>query len=33
MKADGSDAAFDPIRRASGGKYPLRHQRQRDFKL
>ena len=33
MKVDGSDAAFDPMRRAAGGKYSLRHPRRRDFKL
>jgi uncharacterized protein (DUF3820 family) len=33
MKADGSDAAFDPFRRAAGGRHPLRHERRRDFKL
>lgn len=33
MKVDGSDAAFDPMRRAAGGKYSLRQPRCRDFKL
>jgi uncharacterized protein (DUF3820 family) len=33
MKADGSDAAFDPMRSAAGGKHPLRHPRRRDFRL
>jgi len=33
MKVDGSDEAFDPLRRAAGGRSPLRHPRQRDFKL
>jgi uncharacterized protein len=33
MKVDGSDSAFDPLRRAAGGKYSLRHPRSRDFKL
>jgi uncharacterized protein (DUF3820 family) len=29
MKADGSDSAFDPIRRAAGGRVPLRKPRER----
>lgn len=33
MKVDGSDAAFDPMRRAAGGKTSLRQPRCRDFKL
>jgi uncharacterized protein (DUF3820 family) len=33
MKADGSDSAFDPMRRAAGGRYSLRPPRRRDFKL
>jgi len=33
MKADGSDAAFDPMRRAAGGRSALRHPRRRDFKM
>jgi uncharacterized protein (DUF3820 family) len=33
MKVDGSDAAFDPMRKAAGGRSALRHERQRDFKL
>jgi len=32
MKVDGSDAAFDPMRKAAGGKASLHHPRQRDFK-
>jgi uncharacterized protein (DUF3820 family) len=33
MKVDGSDIAFDPMRKAAGGRHPLRHPRQRDFKV
>lgn len=33
MKADGSDFAFDPLRRATGGKRPLRLPRRREFNL
>lgn len=33
MKVDGSDAAFDPLRAAAGGRASLRHPRQRDFRL
>jgi uncharacterized protein (DUF3820 family) len=33
MKVDGSDSAFDPMRRAAGGKSSLRHLRQRSFTL
>ena len=29
MKADGSDSAFDPIRKAAGGRYSLRPARRR----
>lgn len=32
MKVDGSDAAFDPLRRRAGGRLKLRPDRQRDFK-
>jgi uncharacterized protein (DUF3820 family) len=31
MKADGSDSAFDPIRKAAGGRYPLRQQRRKEW--
>jgi uncharacterized protein (DUF3820 family) len=31
MKADGSDAVFDPFRRKAGGRSKLRPERQRDF--
>ena len=33
MKVDGSDAAFDPMRKAAGGKTGLRHPRERDFRV
>jgi hypothetical protein len=33
MKVDGSDSAFDGMRRAAGGKYSLRHPRRREFPL
>ncbi len=31
MKADGSDAAFDPMRRRNGGRTPLRESKVRSF--
>jgi uncharacterized protein (DUF3820 family) len=31
MKVDGSDAAFDPLRRRAGGRSKLRPDRQRSF--
>ena len=33
MKADGSDSAFDPLRKAAGGRYPLRPARLREIVL
>ena len=33
MKADGSDSAFDPMRQAAGGKYPLRSARRKEFRI
>lgn len=31
MKADGSDSAFDPMRRRRGGRSPLRPERPREW--
>jgi uncharacterized protein len=31
MKADGLDAAFDSIRKAAGGRYPLRPGRRKEW--
>lgn len=31
MKADGSDMAFEPMRRRAGGRVSLRAERQRSF--
>lgn len=33
MKVDGSDACFDPLRKAAGGSRSLRALRRRDFNL
>lgn len=33
MKADGSDLAFEPLRRQAGGRSRLRPERQRDFRF
>lgn len=33
MKADGSDMAFDPLRKLSGGRTTLRAEKQRDFRF
>ncbi len=33
MKADGSDFAFDPMRKAAGGRHPLRHPRRREGRI
>jgi uncharacterized protein len=33
IKAVGMDAVFDPIRRATGGRFPLHHQRTKSFKF
>jgi len=33
MKVDGSDLAFDAMRRRAGGKTPLRPERPRSFRL
>lgn len=31
MKVDGSDSAFDPMRKAAGGRTALRQPRRRDY--
>lgn len=33
MKADGSDLAFEPLRKRAGGRSRLRPERQRDFRF
>ena len=33
MKADGSDMAFEPMRRRAGGRVSLRTERQRSFEI
>ena len=33
MKADGSDCAFDSLRKAAGGRYSLRPARRRDVRI
>ena len=33
MKADGSDLAFEPMRRRAGGRVSLRTERQRHFEI
>jgi uncharacterized protein (DUF3820 family) len=33
MKADGSDFAFDPMRKAAGGRTTLRQPRRREFRM
>lgn len=33
MKADGSDAAFDPLRNRAGGRTQLRPDRQRSYEI
>ena len=33
IKAVGMDSVFDPIRRAGGGRFPLRHTKTRAFRF
>ena len=33
IKAVGMDGVFDPIRRATGGRFPLHHQRTKSFRF